>query len=185
MPDTPMTAARLDEIDCWLAKHSGLRASIQAALEAGATTADITRMENDADAAADWIAEIGAPEMAAEIRRLRAEVGRLRAGADERIALLEAARDVLYAAGINQAHGGDTWPRIDDSIEELAQQRDQARADADRYREEHAEACALLVAVYQAAVGHTNGTTLGFVADVEEVRTELLDLRARLAAKEA
>ncbi|MFF4338127.1 hypothetical protein [[Kitasatospora] papulosa] len=49
-------------------------------------------------------------------------------GARERSALLEEARDALEAAGINEAHGGESWPRLAPAIEALA-------ADRDRYEE--------------------------------------------------
>ncbi|WP_097930921.1 MULTISPECIES: hypothetical protein [unclassified Streptomyces] len=45
-------------------------------------------------------------------------------GARERSALLEEARDALEAAGINEAHGGESWPRLVPAIEELAAERD-------------------------------------------------------------
>ncbi|MFB6665910.1 hypothetical protein [Streptomyces parvus] len=48
-------------------------------------------------------------------------------GARERSALLEEARDALEAAGINEAHGGESWPRLVPAIEELAAERDATR----------------------------------------------------------
>ncbi|MGW6652457.1 hypothetical protein AMK23_26200 [Streptomyces sp. CB02130] len=50
-------------------------------------------------------------------------------GARERSALLEEARDALEAAGINEAHGGESWPRLGPAIEELAAERDRLAAD--------------------------------------------------------
>ncbi|MBK3548133.1 hypothetical protein, partial [Streptomyces sp. MBT60] len=51
-------------------------------------------------------------------------------GARERSALLEEARDALEAAGINEAHGGESWPRLAPAIEELAAERDRLATDA-------------------------------------------------------
>ncbi|MFI2084347.1 hypothetical protein ACH43Y_28810 [Streptomyces rubiginosohelvolus] len=53
----------------------------------------------------------------------------LESGARERSALLEEARDALEAAGINEAHGGESWPRLVPAIEELAAERDRLAAD--------------------------------------------------------
>ncbi|MFJ8221432.1 hypothetical protein [Streptomyces griseus] len=50
-------------------------------------------------------------------------------GARERSALLEEARDALEAAGINEAHGGESWPRLVPAIEELVADRDRLTAD--------------------------------------------------------
>lgn len=57
-------------------------------------------------------------------------------------ALLEEARDTLEAAGINEAHGGDSWPRLAPAIEELATRAEQAEAARDEaiVRAEYAEA---------------------------------------------
>ncbi|WP_031029998.1 MULTISPECIES: hypothetical protein [unclassified Streptomyces] len=49
-------------------------------------------------------------------------------GARERSALLEEARDALEAAGINEAHGGESWPRLAPAIEELARRADTSDA---------------------------------------------------------
>ncbi|MBD3549835.1 hypothetical protein [Streptomyces sp. JV180] len=47
-----------------------------------------------------------------------------------RLDLLEAgARDALEAAGINEAHGGGSWPRLVPAIEELAADRDRLAAE--------------------------------------------------------
>lgn len=51
----------------------------------------------------------------------------LEAGARERSALLEEARDALEAARINRAHGDD-WPRLVPAIEQLVTERNTARA---------------------------------------------------------
>ncbi|MFE3004222.1 MULTISPECIES: helix-turn-helix transcriptional regulator [unclassified Streptomyces] len=59
----------------------------------------------------------------------------LEAGRDERVALLEEARDALEAAGINEAHGGESWPRLVPAIEELAAERDAARARLDYHEQ--------------------------------------------------
>ncbi|WP_089117076.1 hypothetical protein [Streptomyces sp. SS07] len=53
----------------------------------------------------------------------------LESGARERSALLEEARDALEAAGINEAHGGESWPRLVPAIEELAADRDRLATD--------------------------------------------------------
>lgn len=56
----------------------------------------------------------------------RAEL--LENGARERSAILEEARDALEAAGINEAHGGESWPRLVPAIEELARRADTSDA---------------------------------------------------------
>lgn len=68
----------------------------------------------------------------ADAARYRARVAELEAGLVERSALLEEARDALEAAGINEAHGGDSWPRLVPAIEALAADRDRAEAAVDR-----------------------------------------------------
>ncbi|MFW3477432.1 hypothetical protein [Streptomyces microflavus] len=72
------------------------------------------------------------PEEAEQLARLvRAREERLALlenGARERSALLEEARDALEAAGINEAHGGESWPRLVPAIEELAAERDRLTA---------------------------------------------------------
>lgn len=55
-----------------------------------------------------------------QLDQLYARLDTLEAGARERSALLEEARDALEAAGINEAHGGDSWPCLVPAIEELA-----------------------------------------------------------------
>ncbi|WP_331728783.1 hypothetical protein OG693_39390 (plasmid) [Streptomyces sp. NBC_01259] len=52
----------------------------------------------------------------------------LQRGAVERSALLEEARDALETAGINEAHGGESWPRLVPAIEQLAHRAEQAQA---------------------------------------------------------
>ncbi|MFE3491162.1 hypothetical protein [Streptomyces griseus] len=54
----------------------------------------------------------------------------LEAGRDERVALLEEARDALEAAGAARVHGDD-WPRLAPAIEELARRADTADAVAE------------------------------------------------------
>ncbi|WP_098007780.1 hypothetical protein [Streptomyces sp. sk226] len=54
----------------------------------------------------------------------------LEAGARERSALLEEARDALEAAGAGRVHGDD-WPRLVPAIEELARRADTADAVAE------------------------------------------------------
>ncbi|NEB83949.1 hypothetical protein G3I43_07120 [Streptomyces anulatus] len=56
-------------------------------------------------------------------------------GARERSALLEEARDALEAAGINEAHGGESWPRLVPAIEELAADRAGWKARFERVQE--------------------------------------------------
>ena len=60
--------------------------------------------------------------------QLYARLDALENGARERSALLEEARDALEAAGINEAHGGESWSWFVPAIEALA-------ADRDRYEE--------------------------------------------------
>ncbi|MGW6743755.1 hypothetical protein ACWGDX_24055 [Streptomyces sp. NPDC055025] len=81
--------------------------------------------------------------LASRAGRDQAELGLLRRGRDERVALLEEARDALEAAGITEAHGGESWPRLVPAIEQLAAERDRAveaakqlQADLDRLEEE-------------------------------------------------
>ena len=52
--------------------------------------------------------------------QLYARLDALENGARERSALLEEARDALEAAGINEAHGGESWPRLVPAIEALS-----------------------------------------------------------------
>ncbi|MFJ6440243.1 hypothetical protein [Streptomyces sp. NPDC091649] len=61
-----------------------------------------------------------------------ARLALLENGARERSALLEEARDALEAAGINEAHGGDSWPRLVPAIEELAADRDRLATEVAR-----------------------------------------------------
>lgn len=56
-----------------------------------------------------------------------AERARAVEGVRSRSVLLEEARDVLEAAGIAEAHGGESWPRLVPAIEELAAERDRLR----------------------------------------------------------
>ncbi|MEU2403370.1 hypothetical protein ABZ609_03455 [Streptomyces rubiginosohelvolus] len=70
-------------------------------------------------------------EALAQLVRVREErLALLENGARERSALLEEARDALEAAGINEAHGGDSWPRLVPAIEELAADRDRLATEA-------------------------------------------------------
>lgn len=62
---------------------------------------------------------------------LYARLDLLEAGARERSALLEEARDALEAAGAPRAHGDD-WPRLVPAIEELAADRDRLAAEVAR-----------------------------------------------------
>ena len=55
-----------------------------------------------------------------QLDQLYDRIDTLEAGARERSALLEEARDALENAGINEAHGGESWPRLVPAIEELA-----------------------------------------------------------------
>ncbi|MFF8297713.1 hypothetical protein ACF07M_20265 [Streptomyces globisporus] len=64
--------------------------------------------------------------------QLYARLELLENGARERSALLEEARDALEAAGINEAHGGESWPRLVPAIEELVAERDRLAADNTR-----------------------------------------------------
>ncbi|MFD9721077.1 hypothetical protein [Streptomyces sp. NPDC059076] len=59
---------------------------------------------------------------------LRERLNLLETGRRERSALLEEARDALENAGINEAQGGESWPRLVPAIEELAAARDLAEA---------------------------------------------------------
>lgn len=61
-----------------------------------------------------------AEQLAALVRAREERLALLENGARERSALLEEARDALEAAGINEAHGGESWPRLVPAIEELA-----------------------------------------------------------------
>ncbi|MFE5853565.1 hypothetical protein ACFQ61_10175 [Streptomyces sp. NPDC056500] len=76
-------------------------------------------------------------ELEAEVAKLVARLGLLENGARVRSALLEEARDALESAGINEAHGGDSWPRLAAAIEELAGARDRAEAALERIRQLH------------------------------------------------
>lgn len=58
---------------------------------------------------------------------LYARLDLLEAGRDERVALLEEARDALEAAGAARVHGDD-WPRLALAIEELTRRADTAEA---------------------------------------------------------
>jgi hypothetical protein len=54
----------------------------------------------------------------------------LERGALERSALLDEARDTLANAGINEAHGGESWPRLVPAIAELVAERNAAYEEA-------------------------------------------------------
>lgn len=60
----------------------------------------------------------------------------------------------------------------------------EARTDAERYRQDHADACARIVAMHEAAVGNPDGPVLGVVEDVAAVRAEVEKLRAENAERE-
>ncbi|ONI48652.1 MULTISPECIES: hypothetical protein [unclassified Streptomyces] len=95
---------------------------------------------------------------------LHARLELLENGARERSAILEEARDALEAAGINEAHGGESWPRLVPAIEELAAERDRAQRSAtfhtDAHRRADARATALAAEVHRLTAGqctHTRG----------------------------
>jgi chromosome segregation ATPase len=69
------------------------------------------------------------------LRRYRKRAERAEAANTTHRALLEEARDALEAAGINEAHGGNSWPRLVPAIEELAQRAEQAEAERDRVQQ--------------------------------------------------
>lgn len=69
-----------------------------------------------------------AEQLAALVRAREERLALLENGARERSALLEEARDALENAGINEAHGGESWPRLVPAIEELVADRDRLTA---------------------------------------------------------
>lgn len=73
-----------------------------------------------------------AEQLAGAVRAREERLALLENGARERSALLEEARDALEAAGINEAHGGESWPRLVPAIEELAADRDRHAAEVAR-----------------------------------------------------
>ncbi|RPK56174.1 hypothetical protein EES43_24340 [Streptomyces sp. ADI96-02] len=62
---------------------------------------------------------------------LHARLDLLEAGRDERVVLLEEARDALESAGAPGAHGDD-WPRLVPAIEQLAADRDRLATEVAR-----------------------------------------------------
>ncbi|MET9942973.1 hypothetical protein, partial [Streptomyces halstedii] len=76
-------------------------------------------------------------QLAALVRAREERLALLENGARERSALLEEARDTLEAAGINEAHGGESWPRLVPAIEELAAERDRAQRSATLHTDAH------------------------------------------------
>ncbi|WP_329616434.1 hypothetical protein OG244_28310 [Streptomyces brevispora] len=92
----------------------------------------------------------------------------LQRGAVERSALLEEARDALETAGINEAHGGESWPRLVPAIEQLAKRAEQAEdllrvahETSNRSEAERARAAATIECVrqlHQPAPGGSGGS---------------------------
>ncbi|MFD5975539.1 hypothetical protein [Streptomyces bacillaris] len=72
-----------------------------------------------------------AEQLAGLVRAREERLALLENGARERSAILEEARDALEAAGINEAHGGESWPRLVPAIEELARRAETADAVAE------------------------------------------------------
>jgi hypothetical protein len=88
-----LTPQRLDEIEKCCSDHDDVRAAIQQALDDQAPNWAIQQLDDDADARARLIAEQLAPELVAEVRRLRAKAER------DRAQLVAAQTDLLETRG--------------------------------------------------------------------------------------
>ncbi|MFH8483564.1 hypothetical protein [Streptomyces sp. NPDC018055] len=93
-------------------------------------------------------------------------------GARERSAILEEARDALEAAGINEAHGGESWPRLVPAIEELAADRAGWKARFERVQERVGELETDNHRYEEVVVGDLNEANIGLQRQLAEEAEE-------------
>ncbi|MER7726409.1 hypothetical protein [Streptomyces sp. NPDC096323] len=178
-PTTPTDTARLT-LDAMAANLDQLRTALADAY--GRAGAALTQAGTSV-AAAEHRATIAEERAAAWKRLMERRTTTLRKRAQEAEAATAEAREATaveeertarhsqWLAETAAACDAPDWPRLADTVAELAARTEQAEQDAERFKADHLAACTTIADMHEAATGRTGmGPIRGVVEDVADVR---------------